>query len=457
MRDPNLAVNSILLYLSKYGSLLRQPVEFRIAKLALLFYAGCWLAWYDLSQIAESVLILCFFFALGRPKAQLFRDPLFIVIVVWIFYQLVVVPKAIEEFPDLAEAQIDYAGHYSKVALILVVAWALNGSIVNATGVLMFLAVGFVLGSVFQNGGLIDSIDAVTKGVRSNFGYKNEAHTAVYATLSFFILLFLGPRITEIFFESRKWLGYSLLTIGVSYSLMVIVLAKTRASWIALGVAVFVMLFTFAITRLKTKRVIAPSKAITGGSLILALTVASAFLAKDQVVERIRLEQPAFEALANGNFDRVPITTSLGERIAIWRLGLHSLDERIWTGWGPKTRAHLFHEKAPEWMKEYGYGHFHNSYIELLYGYGILGLVIFGTIAVLLFNVVLTAWRSGLMPSDFALLGFTFGVFWFIVNCSESFLNYSTGAYVNALVGGVLYTFKKTRKHQIAFLSNARP
>ncbi len=206
----------------------------KIGILALVAYALFWLLAFDISQAAESVMILAFlvtFFRRSTPAQR--RDPLLLILLFWIGYQFIFVPIVIREFPDLATGQIEFAQHYSKIALIFVVAWWVRGSSERLVIVLSCAVIGFLLGAIFQENGVIDAFQDVLRYRRVGFGYRNAEHTAVYASFSLFFLIFLRKRIVRLF-GSWKWVGYALWTGATLFSIAIIILTQTRATWLGL-------------------------------------------------------------------------------------------------------------------------------------------------------------------------------------------------------------------------------
>jgi O-antigen ligase len=153
------------------------------------------------------------------------------------------------------------------------------------------------------------------------------------------------------------------------------------------------------------------------------------------------------EKIMTGDLDKVPLS-SIGIRIHTWRKAVGWIQERPWTGWGPKSRKALYaNSDLPPSIKKQ-FGHFHNSIIEITLAYGLVGLAVFMLIAGVVGYRAWWAWRRGLMPDDvFFFLG-AFFIYWLIVNMFESYVIYTTGYYINALVGGAAYTFYLASRQQ---------
>jgi O-antigen ligase len=162
------------------------------------------------------------------------------------------------------------------------------------------------------------------------------------------------------------------------------------------------------------------------------------------IAKRMNEEKHIVSMVMEGDLEEVPLT-SIGIRVAIWRQAVNWIGERPLLGWGPKTREYLFESKAlPDAIPRMGIRHFHNQILELAIAYGLVGILVFTGLFALVARAALRGWRDGRMPRAVLLFGVATFAFWVTVNMFESYFNYSTGAYINALLGGVLYTFRFT-------------
>ena len=86
-----------------------------------------------------------------------------------------------------------------------------------------------------------------------------------------------------------------------------------------------------------------------------------------------------------------------------------------------------------------GFGHFHNSYLELAVAYGLGAPVVF--IAILLFLLIraLKARKNGHLSIEFTCFSVSWVTFFFIVNLFESYVMYRTGYFLLMLLGGIIY------------------
>jgi O-antigen ligase len=117
--------------------------------------------------------------------------------------------------------------------------------------------------------------------------------------------------------------------------------------------------------------------------------------------------------------------------------------EKPITGWGGNAGGLVI--QHTEWLQAYigdlPLGHLHNSYVELLVRYGLLGFSIYLILAVWTAKGAHRAWKNRTMPGDFLIFFIVFFVFWAIVNMFESYMFYWTGVYVFNLVMAALLSF----------------
>jgi len=422
--------------------------------LALLVYALFWLPLEDVSGAAEVVLIGLFFWTLWRdPRRELLRSPLVLIALGWISYQLLFVPFVIREFPELLAGQIEYALHYAKLALIPMVAWWLGGAVRTVALMFGLAALGFILGVTFQADGVLDSIHSIGKHKRLGLGYRNWEHVAVYAGFALLILTGLWRQLAGWFGRHQRF-GHTCVAAGIIYCLWLVMITQTRAVWLGLSFAALVAGIAALLVRRTDRSGHRDDRESRRGAIWLlagALGVVVALMGvldiPELVERRLAQEQHVVDMIVAGELDEVPLT-SIGIRIVSWRQALEWIAERPLLGWGPKTRYHLFENgELPSIIPgRHRIHHFHNQYIETSIAYGLIGVLVYTAVLVLVIHAAWRAWRDGLMPRNVLLFGIAALAFWSTVNMFESYFNYSTGTYINALLGGAFYTYRFARR-----------
>ena len=114
-----------------------------------------------------------------------------------------------------------------------------------------------------------------------------------------------------------------------------------------------------------------------------------------------------------------------------WAEALKWIARRPITGWGQEARSDVIQlaEHFPDEIKQAGYGHLHNGYLEILLGFGLVGIVFVGVLWVVLLRRIRLAADKELYA--FALYG---SVFFLVLNLFESFFIYWSGEFSLALL-----------------------
>jgi O-antigen ligase len=413
---------------------------------ALFGYALFWLSSLPLSKAAETLLFIVSVFLLIRNTknlVRLAREPVAILLLLWVCLLGANFFFDYEYYKNFMSLQLHEARHYVKWFLFVVVAWWLSGFPRIAFLVLFLACLGFLFGPLVSGYDFSKEIELFEAGRRITLGYWNWEHVSVYASFTLVCLVVFCRRIVGLW-PNHKWLGIAIVALGSSYSLIVIYAANTRATFIGLGLAALVWGFYQLYMLSAGKLAIQKKQAllfILPLLLIVLIFSAMDFNPFSKFTKRIGREQDVIENLVAGEFDNIRMS-SLGTRIYLWRFALKKLEENPLIGLGPRTREQILKQKhVNARIRNTGIGHFHNSYIELLLAYGIFGMLIFVAVVSYIVYGVVQARKRHLMPDDIFNFVLVFSVYWFSVNLVESYFIYTTGFYINALLGGVAFTF----------------
>lgn len=83
------------------------------------------------------------------------------------------------------------------------------------------------------------------------------------------------------------------------------------------------------------------------------------------------------------------------------------------------------------------YGHLHNTTLQVLVAYGVLGLSVMIVLGAWVGLGTWKAWWAGGMPSDIAVFGIGLFIFFVLANQFESYLSFWTGSFIfNLVMGG---------------------
>jgi len=410
-------------------------VNHAVGWLALSLYAFTWLLDFDLSRVGESIFFLSFLLALTagwggnvRKKKVLILLFLFLCVQVGSFFYTQ------DLLSDSSSGQVKSARHFSKLFLCVAVAWWIRGSMTAAKYVVFIFSAGFILSFIVKFD--YSYMVAALNGARVDFGYTNAQHTALYfgllLILSIFWLLSMWKR-------ERGALSLFIPGFLFVFSLAGVFSTQTRAVWLALVMLMFSVL--------TIKGCVLVKKTFQGGvaskeiSIIAALIVSSIVIGSvfyPAVEKRLASESHVISAVSKGEVNDLPLT-SIGIRIATWIYAADKIKERPILGWGANSRKALIQEGPfPDSIKQ-RFGHFHNSYIELLLAYGLVGFLCVSFVTFLLLK---GAWRAAKRGDTYFGLGvLSAWAFFMVANFFESYVIFNSGIYYFVLVGGAGMSF----------------
>ncbi len=322
-------------------------------------------------------------------------------------------PELIKSTPKLE--------HLANHFLFVVFAFWLMGS-VQKTLVFWACAMASVVIAPWWLGGGWNELALGWAGQRINLGIHNAQHTSVVMGSALIAWLVFAKRMFSSF-SHRSLLALVWLTVAVLLCIG-FVASQTRAAFIGMSLAMVLLVSGLLYFGFQSGQRLRYG---TVAALVLLATVASVLLGQETLVARFAESAPAAMQIMAGNWDAVP-PTSLGLRIHSWRAGLEWAAQYPLFGLG--RNGGLIVMQNTEWLQAFpvsDFGHMHNSALEFLVRYGILGLSIYVVLMFWIANQAHIAWKCGIMPTDFYTFFWLFFIFYTFVNMFESFMFYSTG------------------------------
>ncbi|BFM49615.1 O-antigen ligase family protein [Marinomonas sp. THO17] len=303
----------------------------------------------------------------------------------------------------------------------------------NAIWLIWGAAALSVLLSPWITGQGFDELIGGINGGRVDFNLLNAQHTAL-----FFGSVFIGLCC----FSVKLYNKNKLLTIPISllicYTLLVFYIIQTRQGWISLLITAVIMSI-FLVIKYRNK----PSKKIyivIIASLIISF-ISLAFLTfkNDKIIQRFMVEREAISAISSLRFDEVPYS-SLGIRFHSWVAATNFIKEKPLFGWGGNGKSLVM--KHTQWLPENiqnQFGHLHNTYLELLVNYGIVGLLFYFSIWIVIGRMLYKEVKADKIDKEFSYIYISILIFWGIINFFESYQNFWTGEfYFNIFMTGIL-------------------
>ncbi|MBY5969546.1 O-antigen ligase family protein [Halomonas denitrificans] len=336
--------------------------------------------------------------------------------------------------PDNPE--IDRLG---KWFLFVGVAFWLGGNFFNVCLALSLALLGFLAACFFFDGSLEQWVRGV-QGHRIDLDIRNAQHTAMFfgvaliGLLSFVRRCFPGGRVA--------WLTGTAWVITFAICLLGVVVTQTRAVWLAIVVVTCLAACFLTVLILKARL----SRSVRRQGIIATVCVAVLFIIawisfNDTLQSRLATENSVITSAMQGNWDDVPYS-SIGTRLHTWRAGLDWFAERPILGWGGEGRGLVIDHTdwLPKQIKD-EYGHLHNTLLDFLVSYGLLGLSVISVLVVWTGLGSYKSWKAGVMPTEVFIFGWAFFVYYFIVSLFESYSFFWTGSYIQNVVMGVVVTF----------------
>ena len=377
----------------------------------------------ELRELPQNLMVLTFLVSAWGQRHQLTSDFIF---------RLLVLAALIPWVLFAVNALIDYetalkyrsTNDLLKLFLFLPLAWWMGGSRAGAIRILALAFLGLMT-AVALDPSLTHSLGKLWQGKRVDFDIYNAQHGALFFGL---VILFcscvLAQRVSNGLELNR---GNVLLFFVGLVGLAGVVGTQTRAAFLGLfacGFVAFVQAIRQASSAGRKHRSIA-----AGAVVLLVVTGLLAWSAQEVLQKRFDREKSTFNLLLTGNLEEMPFQGT-GMRIHSWAEALQWIAERPVTGWGQKARSDVIQlaERFPDEIKNAGYGHLHNGYLEILIGVGAVGLVFVCVLWVVLARRIKLAASHDLFA--FAFYG---SIFFLVLNLFESFFIYSSGEFALAL------------------------
>jgi len=365
------------------------------------------------------------------------RDPMFYLVLTFLAYLLIRTVFAQFELPDLTDDHWDRARRMSRIILLPLVAYWISKKPHWLKHIFVFFAAGVLL-AIFL--GIWDS------GIKQFFLDHRRAHFVLNPQRMGYVsgLTFVGLIIfrAQIIAWSRRYISlfgaWVLWTLFVCLIFQAFLASQARGAFLGLIIAsVILMSVLFA------KKFFAPHKSSeTKIPSIIALTIVilistMAFFQKDIILQRFLAESDVVQQLVEGETDNLRLT-SITIRNQLWKIGYNAWLEKPFFGWGTDGAQKIISQAdAPERVKELN--HFHNTYLDILVRFGIVGFLLFGAIMHQLVKSLWNAYKNQKICSQTSLLLVYGFLFFLLVNITETHLIPSWGWFMLALLGGSMY------------------
>jgi O-antigen ligase len=371
-----------------------------IARAPLLVFAFSAWCLTGLANIALALLVLLFLLEVPTNRAELAREPAFLL---WIGTFLITAALAMRAallFPDTAELQLQGFSAWTAPLLFFPVAWWIAKSPRILWDMLAIAPLGLALGVMRRTDWSL--LPQVIDGMRYHFGYA-ALGLAFLASVLLVGLLAMRQRILSVRIGGRAApaLGWALWIAGVLFALGLLIATQSRGAAVILAIAG--LLFGLAQMR-GWLRGSAPSgtqrrRALVSTAVLLALAMSLLWYTKGRQMEDLAAFRASGSELSYGG--------SIAIRLNLAEVGFKTFAERPLLGFGPGTSTteylvpnrivevdayHLVHAPAAS--------HLHSVPIEILTRFGIVGALIGALLVALLLRAYRQLRSDPQIPAD---------------------------------------------------------
>jgi len=294
------------------------------------------------------------------------------------------------------------------------------------------------------------------QGERLDFGLIRNANYAsdIFATALLAGACFL-PRIFSLPFRVRV-LALPLLVGFILLMIFGVIVTQSRAVWLGLIFSVIVLLLMGGVALLTGRYVLCwktLTKVATIGIGILLAGSVMFYSTGGMIAQRVSGEIINATTIKEMQLETVP-RSSEGVRLGLWNAAREWIAERPIFGWGGQRATRLI-KQSPYFDEKFksNYPHLHNSYLETLVCVGGVAFMCIIAIAFLVARRAFATWRQGTMPSDVFFFSCAFFPFWVTVNMFGSHITNAAGFFLNAVIGGFVYSWYLRGQHNQAGLN----
>ena len=309
--------------------------------------------------------------------------------------------------PDSAAALAEGAADWLKLLWFVPFAFCLDGRVRRVLWALALALAGLLIGMAWRlDWAALLGDPAAYLGSRQGFGFPDIAF-ALYSGTALLGLVTLGGRVVgRAWFQARwrvalRFLGW-LVAVGVLTQGFI--QTQSRGAWLAMGLTLPLILF------LKHRQFRARGATWSRWSKVSAgiafLLVALLLAANgERLVQRLGAEADQVQDIVSGSMTDVS-GSSYGQRWHVLLFGLEKWSERPWLGWGADMSRELIRDSDREQLYiDAGrpLRHLHNTYLEALVQFGIIGLGLLALPILWLATGTARACRERRLPPDLCL------------------------------------------------------
>jgi O-antigen ligase len=349
----------------------------------------------------ELALAVCWLMAAAsrEARAALFKDRVFLFSLLCAAYLVVQTAWGAASLPETWDRQWLDCGKFLLLLGFLPVAWLLKANLARINLVLAAALSSLLVG--MQPYATLEEMLGFQVAWQTGFQMTVACSSLISATALLGLLLWVGPILS---LPGSGWLKgiLGLAWLAAAYlNAYILVASQSRALWLA-ALIVFPVAMGLRHFRPTRTRALAPARLAYFPVLaVVGLLLGGMLLNADSLLARIGPDKATAALILRGETDHLP-ESSFAYRFYIQKFGVEKWLERPLIGWGTGSTKYLiktsgqpalFNRPANHWM-----GHLHNSLLEILVRFGLIGLAIAGFGFWLWFKAIAAAAKAGRIP-----------------------------------------------------------
>jgi O-antigen ligase len=193
--------------------------------------------------------------------------------------------------------------------------------------------------------------------------------------------------------RQRVTLRLSLTLLAILFFTQGLIISQSRGVWLAILFALPILFLTLRYAGPpRQHNPIRLRYPIIGLGVIITLILA---LNWNTISQRITSESNEWSAIVNQGLDQAPLGAS-SYRLHLWQFGLRKWLERPFFGWGPGTTYALIDAENNIALQDppgSSLDHLHNAYLEVVFQFGIFGIVLVALVCGVLIYKLMECYR----------------------------------------------------------------
>ena len=384
-------------------------------------------------DVFQTIFVIGFIFLLIKSPKPLINDGVFklftaalVASVLSWFNAEIQLPQLARDLPDL--------GPMFNLFYFLPIAFFLQGKSKRVAWLWFAMIAGFVISFISHSHDFIGEIMKGLNGYRISFSVNNAQHPAIWSGIAIIILtaMMIKEFTINVLHRPFYWIAYI-----TTFTFFTFVLIATQTRQVLLGLTLSILFGSLWYLYIKKIRI---SKTKIISSALILLIAAFSVSNFTGIGQRIESEQSTLSLILSGQIDNMP-DTSIGIRISLWNAAFDWFKERPLLGsdYGVSKELIANSDKTSSFIKANIF-HLHNSFVDMVIFYGLLGLTVIGLTLTCVFRRCMASDKSHQF-NEIQCACCLFLIYWVTVNMFESYLFSTSGLLVHNIMLGSFFTF----------------